>query len=254
MTEPLIAELRSLIEGARQRTAVAVYSELVWLYWQIGRRLHTEVLADGRAEYGKALVARVSANLTADFGRGFTQRNIYNMLRFATAFPDPEKVHALRARLSWTHLRELVSIDDPLKRDFYVELCRVERWSTRALRDRIDGMLYERTAIAKLPDEVIRRDLDALRDGDRMSPDLVFRDPYTLDFLGLGADFSERELEAAILRDLETFLLELGGGSTSMSAKWTRIPRWASSFAPTATTSRSSCWNSTMAASASRPT
>jgi predicted nuclease of restriction endonuclease-like (RecB) superfamily len=212
MTEPLLNELRALIEGARQRAAVAVNSELVWLYWQIGHRVQTAVLADGRAEYGEALVARVSEGLAADFGRGFTKRNVYNMLRFAQAFPDPEMVHALRAQLSWTHLRELIAIDDPLKRDFYIELCRVERWSTRTLTDKINGMLYERTAIAKRPDEVIRRDLDALRDGDRMTPDLVFRDPYTLDFLGLPSDFSERELEAAILRDLEAFLLELGAG------------------------------------------
>ena len=212
MPETVIQELRALIEGARQRAAAAVNSELVWLYWQIGRRLQTAVLAEGRAEHGEALVARVSESLTADFGRGFTKRNVYNMLRFAQTFPDPEKVHALRAQLSWTHLRELVAINDPLKRDFYIELCRVERWSTRTLSDKINGMLYERTAIAKRPDEVIRRDLDALRDGDRMTPDLVFRDPYTLDFLGLPADFSERELEAAILRDLEAFLLELGAG------------------------------------------
>jgi predicted nuclease of restriction endonuclease-like (RecB) superfamily len=212
MNEPLIAELRELIEGARQRAAVAVNSELVWLYWQIGHRLQTAVLADDRAGYGDALVDRVSVSLTADFGRGFTRRNVYNMLRFAQVFRDVETVHALRAQLSWTHLRELIAIDDPLKRDFYIELCRIERWSTRALTDKINGMLYERTAIAKRPDAVIRRDLDALRDGDRMTPDLVFRDPYTLDFLGLPADFSERELEAAILRDLEAFLLELGAG------------------------------------------
>lgn len=212
--EPLIAELRALIEGSRQRAAVAVNAELVWLYWQIGQRMRTEVLKDARAAYGEQVVERVAAALGREFGRGFNKRALYRMIRFAEVLPEAEKVSALRTQLSWTHLRELIAIDDPLKREFYIELCRVERWSTRVLGDKINGMLYERTAIAKQPDEVIRQDLDGLRDADRMTPDLVFRDPYVLDFLGLPSDFSERELEAAILRDLETFLLELGAGFT----------------------------------------
>lgn len=134
------------------------------------------------------------------------------MARFAEVFPDAEIVHALRSQLSWTHFRELIAIDDPLKRQFYTELSRVERWSTRTLKSKMDGMLFERTAIAKRPDAVVEGTLEGLRDEDRMSPDLVFRDPYVLDFLGLPTDFSEAELEAAILRELEAFLLELGQG------------------------------------------
>ena len=114
--------------------------------------------------------------------------------------------------MSWTHFRELIAIDDPAKRQFYAELCRVERWSTRTLKNKVDGMLFERTAIAKRPAAVVAETLDALRDEDRMTPDLVFRDPYVLDFLGLPTDFSEAELEQAILRELEAFLLELGQG------------------------------------------
>jgi predicted nuclease of restriction endonuclease-like (RecB) superfamily len=134
------------------------------------------------------------------------------MMRFAEVIPDTQIVHALRAQLSWTHLRELIAIDDPLKRQFYTELCRIERWSTRTLKDKMSGMLFERTAIAKRPVQVVEQTLGALREEQRMSPDLVFRDPYVLDFLGLPTDFSEAELEAAILRELESFLLELGSG------------------------------------------
>jgi predicted nuclease of restriction endonuclease-like (RecB) superfamily len=112
--------------------------------------------------------------------------------------------------LSWSHFVELLPIKDPLARDFYAEMCRIERWSVRALRAKIQGMLYERTAISKKPEEVVRRDLDALRKGDRLTPDLVFRDPYVLDFLGLKDSYSERDMEQAILRELEAFLLELG--------------------------------------------
>lgn len=170
------------------------------------------MLGDERAAYGEEVVAEVAKALTAEFGRGFSKRNLHYMARFAEVFPDAEIVHALRSQLSWTHFRELIAIDDPLKRRFYTELCRVERWSTRTLKSKMDGMLFERTAIAKRPHAVVESTLEALRDEDRVSPDLVFRDPYVLDFLGLPSDYSEAELEAAILRELEAFLLELGQG------------------------------------------
>jgi predicted nuclease of restriction endonuclease-like (RecB) superfamily len=132
------------------------------------------------------------------------------MIRFAEVFPDEAIVNALRTQLSWTHFRELLAIDDPLKREFYAEICRAERWSYRTLRHKIAYFLYERTAVSKQPEEVIVRDLAALRDEDWMTPDLVFRDPYLLDFLGLTGQYSEAELEQAILRELEAFILELG--------------------------------------------
>ncbi len=125
-------------------------------------------------------------------------------------FPNEQIVHALRGQLSWTHFRELIAIDDPLKREFYAEMCRAERWSTRTLQDQIKRMVYERTTVSKKPEEVVRVELAALRDEDRLTPDLVFRDPYFLDFLGLPQRYQERDLEQAILRELEAFLLELG--------------------------------------------
>jgi predicted nuclease of restriction endonuclease-like (RecB) superfamily len=129
-------------------------------------------------------------------------------------FPEEHIVAALIRQLSWTHFRTVIYIDDPLKRDFYAEMCRVERWSTRTLHQKIDSMLYERTAISRESEELIKQELTHLRDADRMSPDLVFRDPYILDFLNLKDTYSEKDLEAAILRELESFLLELGFGFT----------------------------------------
>lgn len=208
----LLGDLRRLIEGSRHRVAVAVNSELVLLYWQVGTRIRTDLLKDERAEYGKQVVATLARALSTEYGRGFTERNLHYMVRFAEVFPDEQIVHAVRAQLTWTHLRELVAIDDPLKRRFYTEMCRIERWSTRTLTAKVNGMLYERTAIAKRPEAVVSHDLDALRDEDRLTPDLVFRDPYLLEFLGLAADYSESELATAILRDMEAFLLELGTG------------------------------------------
>ena len=211
-SDELLGELRTLIEVARGRVAQTVNSELVLLYWRVGERLRGEVVGDERAAYGEQVVAEVARALSAEFGRGFSKRNLYYMMRFAELFPEIEIVHALRSQLSWTHFRELIAIEDPLARQFYAELCRVERWSTRTLKKKMDGMLFERTAIARRPAAVVEDTLSALREEDRMSPDLIFRDPYVLDFLGLPTDFSEAELEGAILRELESFLLELGQG------------------------------------------
>jgi predicted nuclease of restriction endonuclease-like (RecB) superfamily len=114
--------------------------------------------------------------------------------------------------LGWTHFLRLIPIQDPLKRDFYAEMCRAENWSTRMLQQRIQSMLYERTALSKKPDKLIRRELKQLRDEDKLTPDLVFRDPYVLDFLGLKDTYAEEDLESAILREMESFILELGVG------------------------------------------
>ena len=124
--------------------------------------------------------------------------------------PIAEIVQTLSGQLAWSHFQLLIPLDDALKRDFYAEMCRLERWSVRTLRAKIGKMLYERTAIAKKSEEVIRRDLQTLREEDRLTPDLVFRDPYVLDFLKLHDSFSEADVEQAILRELEAFLLELG--------------------------------------------
>ena len=116
--------------------------------------------------------------------------------------------------MSWTHFIALIPLKEPLQREFYAEMCRVERWSVRTLRRKIGSMLYERTALSRQPEELARQDLDALRAQDKLTPDLVFRDPYLLDFLGLKGAFQEKDLEAAILRELEAFIMELGGGFT----------------------------------------
>jgi predicted nuclease of restriction endonuclease-like (RecB) superfamily len=206
----LLAEIRELVEAARQQTAQAVNSTLVTLYWHIGRRIRQEVVGEGRAAYGEQIVNSLSTQLTAEYGRGFNRPNLFRMIRFAEAFPDENIVSALRRQLSWTHFRELLALDDPLKRDFYAEMCRIERWSTRTLCAKIRGMLFERTAISKKPEEVIQCDLKSLREEDRLTPDLVFRDPYFLDFLGLTGHYGERDVEQAILREIEACILELG--------------------------------------------
>lgn len=100
------------------------------------------------------------------------------MQTFDEAFPDEQIVAALRRQLGWTHFKAIILLKHPLARDFYAEMCRVERWSTRTLARKIDSMLFERTAISKKPEEIARAELAALRSEDRLTPDLVFRDPY----------------------------------------------------------------------------
>lgn len=117
----------------------------------------------------------------------------------------------MRRQLSWTHLKTLIYIDEPLKRSFYVEMCALEHWGTRTLANRIGAMMYERTAIAKKPEVVIKKDLAVLRKEKKMSPDLAFRDPYFLDFLGLHGAYSEKDLEKALVADMKNAILELGG-------------------------------------------
>jgi len=211
-TTAVLKDVRELILAARQIVAQSINSALVLLYWQIGVRIRREVLHEQRAGYGERIFDALSRKLTVEFGRGFSERNLANMVRFAEVFPDQNILHAVCAKLSWSHLRRIIYIEDQLKRDFYAEMCRIERWSTRTLHEKIQSMLFERTALSKKPAKLAAMELKKLREEDKLTPDLVFRDPYLLDFLGLKDTFSEKDVEAAILREMEAFILELGVG------------------------------------------
>lgn len=208
----LVRDLGAMIDEARKQIAATADATLVRLYWAVGQRIRTHVLEGRRAEYGAKIVANVGEQLAETYGRGFGLTNIYRMVTFSSVFDDPEIVAALLQQLGWTHFTILIPIKDPLKREFYAEMCRVERWSTRELRERIDSLLYERTAVSKKPEKLIRKELSTLRSDAELSPALVFRDPYMLDFLELKDTYSEKDLESAILREIERFLLELGTG------------------------------------------
>lgn len=209
----LLTDLRELIQSARQRIATVANSTTTLLYWHLGRRLLTENLQDGRAAYGKRILATVSRELTAEFGGGFGYATVNRAIQLAQFFPDQAIVSTLSTQLSWSHFIELLPVKDPLAREFYAEMCRIERWDVRTLRQKVGGMLYQRTALSKKPQTVISAEIAKLRDG-QMSPDTVFRDPYLLDLLGLKSAYSERDLESAILREIEGVLLELGSGFT----------------------------------------
>ena len=208
----LISDIRSLIETARHNVAVTVNTGLTILYWQIGNRIRQDILKEKRAEYGKEIVATLSQELTKEYGNGFSYSALTRMVRFVEVFPKKKIVSTLSQQLSWSHFVEIIPLKDNLQRDFYAEMCRIERWSVRTLRKKISGMLFERTAISKKPEELIKQEIVALRQEDKLTPDLVFRDPYFLNFLGLKDTYSEKDLETAILREIESFILELGAG------------------------------------------
>jgi predicted nuclease of restriction endonuclease-like (RecB) superfamily len=210
----LLKDLRELIETARQDVARQVNSALVLLYWRVGQRIRQDILKEKRAEYGEEILHTVSTQLVEEFGRGFSLPNLSRMMRLAEVFPKEEIVSTLSKQLGWSHFVEIIPLEDDLKRDFYAEMCRIERWSVRTLRRKIGGMLFERTALSKKSEKLIREELDTLRAEDKLTPDLVFRDPYFLDFLGLKDRYLEKDMEDAIMREMENFILELGVGFT----------------------------------------
>ena len=213
----LLSDIRQIIVETRSGVAVAVNAGLTILYWQVGKRIRDDVLSEKRADYGKEIVVTVSRQLVDEYGNGFTEKNLRRMIQFAEVFHEEEIVVALSRQLSWSHFLALIPLEKPLQRDFYAEMCRVECWSVRTLRKKIDGMLYERTAISKKPNEVIQHELQQLKESDKLSPELVFRDPYFLDFLGLKDRYLEKDIEDGILREMENFLLELGDGFAFMA-------------------------------------
>jgi predicted nuclease of restriction endonuclease-like (RecB) superfamily len=212
MDRSLLTDVRQMILQAREGVARAIDSSLTILYWNVGRRIRQDILKEKRAEYGAEIVSALGRQLEAEFGRGFGRRNLFRMIRFAEVFPELKIVSSLMTQLGWTHFLHIIALDDPLKRDFYAEMCRIERWNTRTLNNKIQSMLFERTALSRKPEKLAEMELKELREEDKLTPDLVFRDPYLLDFLGLKDTYAEKDLEAAILREMESFILELGVG------------------------------------------
>lgn len=208
----LVADLRQLIADARRTVATTVNAGLTLLYWRIGKRIAEEVLGKERAAYGRRIVVSLSRQLVEEHGASFGEKNLRRMIQFAEVFPHEEFVVSLIRQLSWTHFIALLPLKNQLQRDFYAQLCRVEVWSVSTLRQKIDSMLFERTAVSRKPEKLARKELDALRAENQWAPDMVFRDPYILDFLKLSDSYNERDLETAILRDIEAFLLEMGSG------------------------------------------
>jgi predicted nuclease of restriction endonuclease-like (RecB) superfamily len=206
----IFKEIRILIDESRQELAIQVNAKMTMLYWQIGNRINKEILKEQRAGYGQQILSSLSTQLIQDYGSSFSEKNLRRMVQFAETFPDVSIVVSLIRQLTWTHILVLIPITDPLKRELYIEMCKIEKWNVRTFRERINSMLYERTAISKKPEEIIGKELKQLNEKNEISPDLVFRDPYFLEFLSLKDKYSEKDLESAIIAELQRFIGELG--------------------------------------------
>ena len=175
-TNLLFTDVCNIIDNARLRLAKAANSEITLLFWNVGSRINNEILDNQRAEYGKEIVSTAST------------------------------------QLSWSHFVELLPLKEDLQKEFYLQMCLYERWSVKILREKIDSMLYERTAISGKPEEFIKQELSDLSEKKSISADLVFKNPYFLNFTGLKGFYSEKTLEDVLITELEHFILELGNG------------------------------------------
>lgn len=209
-SQDLFLDLCSIIDNTRSRVAVYVNSEVCLTNWHIGKRIKEDVLFNQRAEYGKQVLKTLSAKLTERYGRGWGFQTLQHCVRAAYTFSEEEIVYAVRRQFSWTHLRSLMSIDDSLKRRFYMEMCQIEHWDTRTLDKKIDSQLYERSAISRRPAETIEKELQQVSEQQMLVPDMVFRSSYFLDMLGLPDFYSEKDLENAIITQMQQFINEMG--------------------------------------------
>jgi predicted nuclease of restriction endonuclease-like (RecB) superfamily len=209
-TEKVLSAIRELIENSRHRVVIKINTELTMLYWNIGKHIQQSILKAERAEYGEQILPTLSAKLMNEYGKGFSERSLARMIKFYGYFPDKQILSTLLAKLSWSHFIELLGVKDGLQREFYYTLSVNEHWSVRQLKERINSMLYERSALSKQPELTVKKDLEKLRKGKGMSIPLALKDTYILDFLGLKDTYSERDLESAIIANLQQFILELG--------------------------------------------
>lgn len=201
-------QIRSILETARNQAYSAANSAMVQAYWSIGKSIVEQQGKSERAEYGRQLLQELSKQLTHDFGKGFTASNLRNMRQFYLTFSN---CYALRSNLSWTHYRMLMRVENEKARNFYLEECEKANWSTRQLERQINSFFYERL-LSSRDKEAVGKEIHSLEPAKK--PEDVIHDPYVLEFLGTkqSADFYEKDLESALIGELQNFLLELGRG------------------------------------------
>lgn len=199
--EKLFVDLSKLIEQSRQQVAMQANSTLTILFWQVGKRINDDILQNQRAEYGKQILPKLSSQLENLYGRNFTERNVRRMMQFAEQFQELEIVSPLATQLSWSHFTELLPLKSYEAKLFYAQLSIEGKFGKRELRKQIANKAFERTEIANLQ-----------ASQSENFPINTFKDPYLLDFLGLQNDYLEKDIETAILHELEKFILELGKG------------------------------------------
>jgi predicted nuclease of restriction endonuclease-like (RecB) superfamily len=206
----LFKEIKALIDNAKQYVSREFNITHVLLNWHIGNRINQEILQNDRADYGKQVIPQLSEQLRETYGSGYDKTALSRMIKFSKLYPDAKIVATLSQQLSWSHIVHLIAINEDLRRSYYVEMCLVENWDVRTLREKTNSMLFERTALAKKPEILIQQNIESLRKEKTITPDFIFHDPYFLKFTGLESGHSETDLENTILDELTIFLREFG--------------------------------------------
>lgn len=201
--ETLFKDLAQIIEQGKQQVVAQVNSALTLTYWHIGKKINEHILKNERAEYAKEIVPTLAKQLKTNYGKSFDVKNLYRMMQFADVFPEIEIVVTLSRQLSWSHFVVLLPLKKQEQRNYYANKIATERWSIRNTRYQIDRKAFERNEIATLQ---VSHDLHDIQH--------TFKDPYFLDFLGLKEGYLEKDVESAIIKELELFILELGLGFT----------------------------------------
>lgn len=212
--DTLYSDVCQIIDGARTRIATLLNTEVCMTNWYVGKRIKEDILYNQRAEYGKQVVLNLSVKLIQRYGNGWSEKKLRHCIRSAETFSYDEIVSATQRQLTWTHLKSLMYVKDPVERQFYAQMCGIEHWDTRTLDEKIDQQLYQRTALSRKPEELIKKELNKSKATGRLLPDMIFRSSYFLDILGLPDIFSEKDLESAIITQIEDFIRELGSDFT----------------------------------------
>jgi predicted nuclease of restriction endonuclease-like (RecB) superfamily len=216
LNESIIIDIQSIINRARESAIRAVDHERVVMYWHIGKRIFKEEQhGKDRAIYGERLIGYLSEQLQPQFGSGFSTRNLNMFRQFFRCFPI---VHALRAQLSWTHYRSLLSIDVDEKREFYIGETIKNNWTARQLERQIGSKLYERLLLSTDKESVLSV---ARNEKQPAEPKDIIKDPLVIEFLGLKpeAAYYEKDLESALIKHLQEFMLELGNGFSFVASQ-----------------------------------
>lgn len=197
----LFKDLAQIIEQGKQQVVAQVNSVLTLTYWHVGKKINEHILKNERAKYGKEIMSPVATQLVEKFGRSFELKNLYRMMQFADTFPEIEIVVPLARQLSWSHILKLLPLKNQESINYYATKAAEERWSKRELQYQIERKAFERNEIANI------QAVNELQDIQN-----TFKDPYFLDFLGLKDGYLEKDVESAIIKELELFILELGVG------------------------------------------
>ena len=211
VSDSLYKGVSDIIDNARQEVVVYVNKHSDLMFWHIGHYINEDMGYKQYSAYGSKILATLSQRLTERYGKGYSYSAVTRMMKVAQCYSDEEMFATLSQTLTWSHFLELVTIEDDTKRLFYQQMSIAEHWSIRQLREKQDGMAYERSLLAVKPEDEIVKTLERVTP-THMEPDAVLRNSYVLDFLGLNRYYTEKELEYAIARQLEGFILELGQG------------------------------------------